>query len=115
LTRSRTNLRCVENWMASQSWVTFLARDPHTRSSTSICLVPTDAEFQSLTVSQQWARIARVCARLADEQVAYDIKGHKAAGVPCFRIWGGPTVEASDIESLLPWLAKVYCESVEGM
>lgn len=42
-------------------------------------------------------------ARLEAERAAYDIASHRASP-PGIRIWTGATVEADDIETLLPWL-----------
>ncbi|MCB1971957.1 MAG: phosphoserine transaminase, partial [Geminicoccaceae bacterium] len=40
--RSRANLEVVESFVAESDWLDFLARDPATRSSTSICLKISD-------------------------------------------------------------------------
>ena len=52
---------------------------------------------------------AKISGLLADEGVAYDIKGHREAP-PHLRIWGGPTVDPDDIRALLPWLDWAFAE-----
>ena len=96
--RSQTNLAAVTAWVERTPWVEFLARDPATRSSTSICLVLPGAN-PALPKS--------MASRLDREGVAYDIASHRDAP-PGLRIWGGATVETSDIEALLPWLDWAY-------
>ena len=104
--RSQANFNSVEHWISIQSapWLQFLAHEPATRSSSTICLQLTD---QSLTQDQQWSIIKNLAKVLSEQQVAYDIVNHIIA-TPAFRIWGGPTVESQDIRLLLEWLSWAY-------
>jgi phosphoserine aminotransferase len=92
IARSEANLAGIARWVARTEWIDFLAEDPATRSCTSICL--------KLTVPELAKPIA---ALLEKEGVAYDIGAYRDAP-PGLRIWGGATVEAADVEKLLPWL-----------
>ncbi len=46
IARSQANLKAVENWVAANDWIDFLAKDPSQRSSTSICLKFTDPWYE---------------------------------------------------------------------
>lgn len=105
--RSRANLSAVQAWVERCDWADFLARDPAIRSSTSICLRVVDPWFLALDEAQQRAAVSAACRLLDDEGVAHDVGGYRAAP-PGFRVWGGATVETSDIEALLPWLDWGY-------
>jgi phosphoserine aminotransferase len=89
--------------VARTPWVDFLARDPATRSCTSICLSLVDPAFTQLDEKAQAELVKRLVGRLEAEGVAYDIAGYRDAP-PGLRIWGGATVEREDVEALLPWL-----------
>jgi phosphoserine aminotransferase len=108
--RTEANFQAVEQWVEKTDWVDFLAADPSTRSTTSICLQIVDPVIAALTREQQSALIKDLTARLAEEGVAYDIAGYRDAP-PGLRIWGGATVETSDIEALLPWLDWAFGEA----
>jgi phosphoserine aminotransferase len=101
--RSRANLNTVEEWVATSDWVDFLARDPRTRSSTSICLRFSDDFSAARSVPDLHAGSRRIVELLAHEGVAYDLGSYRAAP-PGFRLWGGATVMREDIAALLPWL-----------
>ena len=105
--RSEANLAVLTTWVADTSWVDFLATDAATRSSTSICLKFTHPAVAALDLAEQAAFASGVAAKLDAEGVAYDIKHYRDAP-PGLRIWGGGTVEASDIEALIPWLAWAF-------
>ncbi|HEX2943945.1 MAG TPA: phosphoserine transaminase [Rhodopila sp.] len=101
--RAESNLAVVADWVARSNWAGFLAEDPATRSCTSICLTITAPWFASLPADGQ-AKAAKQIASLLEKQgVAYDIGGYRDAP-PGLRIWGGATVETTDIAALLPWL-----------
>ncbi len=105
--RSGRNLDAVKSWVEQSDWVDFLCQDHANLSSTSICLKVKDPNFLKLSVEDQQGKIKEINKMLENEQVAYDINSYRTAP-PGFRIWGGSTVESSDIENLLPWLDWAY-------
>ncbi|HBO51732.1 MAG TPA: phosphoserine transaminase [Planctomycetes bacterium] len=108
--RSEKNLEAVSAWVDRSEWVDFLAADPATRSCTSICLKIVDPWFAAQGVEEQTAIEKRLVAMLAEEEAAWDI-GSYAAAPPGLRIWGGGTVETSDLEALFPWLDWAFEET----
>jgi len=109
--RSQDNLAVLERWVAKSDWAAFLAADANTRSSTSICLTIKAPWFTALSRDEQTAAAKRIAGRLEKEGVAYDVMSYRDTP-PGLRIWGGATVEASDIEKLTPWLDWAYAEEV---
>lgn len=107
--RSQTNLETVEDWVARTDWIEFLPNDPATRSSTSICLMLSDAcplEGEARATAPK-----RMATLLEKEGVALDINGYRDAP-PGLRIWGGATVEPSDMAALMPWLDWAYAQII---
>jgi phosphoserine aminotransferase len=101
--RADENAAMVAAWVARTPWVEFLARDPATRSNTSVCLTIADAAAAPLGRDGAALFAKAICERLEGERVAYDIAAHRDAP-PGLRLWCGATVERTDIEALLPWL-----------
>ena len=105
--RSEANLAAVAKWVEQTGWVEFLARDPRTRSCTSICLQVVDPWFLERKAERRAETIKSMMGLLADEGVAFDAASYRDAP-PGLRIWGGATVDHADIEALMPWLDWAY-------
>jgi phosphoserine aminotransferase len=114
IARTDANLATVAAWVAQEDWIDFLVSDPRYRSPTSICLSVTDPWFRNLDADRQKSILKEMTGRLEAEGVAYDIASYRDAP-PGLRLWGGATVEGSDMEALLPWLTWAYrCSRVEA-
>jgi phosphoserine aminotransferase len=109
IARSEANLQAVRDFVESAAWCDFLCADPANLSSTSICLKISDAAVRALPAEQQSAFAKAISTKLADAGVAFDIGGYRAAP-PGLRVWGGPTVDASDMTALMPWLDWAFNE-----
>ncbi len=101
--RADHNLATLSAWVDKTAWVDFLAKDPTTRSNTSVCLTVVDPKISALPPEGQADFAKRLAALLEKEGVALDIGGYRDAP-PGLRIWCGATVEADDLEALTPWL-----------
>jgi phosphoserine aminotransferase len=109
IARSEANLAAIADWVEASPWAGFLASVPATRSCTSICLAVTDPWFQGLASERQADAAKAIATHLDLEGVAFDIGSYRDAP-PGLRIWGGATVETSDIEALMPWLDWAYAQ-----
>jgi len=107
--RSEANLKAIENWAAKNPWIGFLAEDKSIRSCTSICMKIVDPWYQGLSPEQQAEGAKKIASMLEKEGVALDIGAYRDAPAG-LRIWGGATVETSDIEALLPWIEWAWGE-----
>jgi phosphoserine aminotransferase len=105
--RSEANLTAIESWVSKNPWMGFLAEDKAIRSNTSICLKIVDPAFNALPVDEQEKGTKKMASLLEAEGVAYDIGAYRDAPSG-FRIWGGATVETSDIELLMPWFSWAW-------
>ena len=101
--RSQSNLNIIEKWIDKTNWVEFLANDKNIRSSTSICLKIVDPWFLEKEVSEQKNILKSYFDLLEEKEAAYDINHYPSAPLG-IRIWGGGTIELSNIKLLLPWL-----------
>ena len=104
---SNENLRIVEEWIDKSDTFKFMCEDKNLRSSTSITVLIKDEWFTKHSEDEQRGVLKKVFSTLDEEGVANDINGYPKAP-PSIRIWGGSTVQNSDIKALLPWIDWAY-------
>ncbi len=109
IARSERNLSVVAAWARRTPWIEFLAEDRATISCTSPQLKIVEPRFNALSPDDRFQTVRTMTARLEKEQAAYDIASHRASP-PGIRIWTGATVEADDVEALMPWLDWAWDE-----
>ena len=109
IARSEANLAVVAGWVAKTPWVEFLAEDLATRSCTSICLKIVDPWFADMEADEKSKVLKRIVALLDEEAVAMDVGSYRDAPAG-LRLWGGATVETTDLEAAFPWLDWAYAE-----
>jgi len=102
IARAERNAAALDAWVGRTGWVDYLARDPVTRSGTSVCL-----RFAELSDAEARAVQARMVALLEEEGAAYDVGAYRDAP-PGLRVWCGATVDTADIVALGPWLDWAY-------
>jgi phosphoserine aminotransferase len=106
IARSRANAAAVDAWVERTDWIEHLARDPATRSNTSVCLKFAeggDAEAQA-------ALVKRMAGLIEAEGAGFDLASYRDAP-PGLRLWCGATVDADDLEALFPWLDWAFHEA----
>ncbi len=101
--RANANAAALSEWVERTPWVAHLAKEPATRSNTSICLRIADPEVSARGAEAVTLIAKGIASKLEEEGVAFDIAAHRDAP-PGLRIWCGATVETSDIKALTPWL-----------
>mgnify|MGYP003627582818 FL=1 len=102
IARADANTKAIADFVDANDWIEFLAADPAIRSNTSVCL-----KFNDARITDGAAFAKAVAKRLADADVALDIGAYRDAPAG-LRIWCGGTIETSDIEAMLPWLAWAF-------
>jgi phosphoserine aminotransferase len=103
IARANANAAVIDRFVEKSHWLGHLAKEPATRSNTSVCLSIVDPDVTSLDADGQAAFAKGLVSALDKEGVAYDIGAYRDAP-PGLRIWCGATVETSDLEALMPWL-----------
>ena len=103
IARTEANAAALDAWVRRTSWVDYLAEDPGTRSTTSVCLKIVDPRVAAMDEPVRQALVTRMKALVEAEGAAFDIESHRNAPAG-LRIWCGCTVDAADVEALTPWL-----------
>lgn len=107
MARADANAKVIFDFVEKNDWIANLAKDPATRSNTSVCLTIADKDVLALDADAQ-AAFAKGLVSLLDKQgVAYDIGAYRDAPSG-LRIWAGATIDTADLEALMPWLTWAY-------
>jgi phosphoserine aminotransferase len=114
MARADANTKVIADWVARTPWIDFLAKDPATRSNTSVCLKVVDPVIGKLPADAQRTFIKGIAAALEKEGVAYDIETHRDAP-PGLRIWCGSTAELADVEALTLWLDWAFAKAKDAL
>jgi len=101
--RTSANAAALDAWVERTDWIAYMAANPATRSTTSVCLKIVDPRVTAMTEPARQSLVLRLKALVEDEGAAFDIEGYRN-GPASLRIWCGCTVETADIEALTPWL-----------
>ena len=109
--RTQANAAALDAWVRRTDWIDYLAEEPATRSTTSVCLKFVDARVTAMDEAGRQALVRRMKTLVEDEGAAFDIESHRNAPAG-LRIWCGCTVETADIEALTPWLDWAFATAL---
>ncbi len=101
--RADENFAVLDQFVKKTPWIEFLAKDPATRSNTSVCFKIVDPAVVKLDADKQAAFAKAIVNRLEKAGVAHDIGAYRDAPSG-LRIWAGATIEARDLQALTEWL-----------
>ncbi|MGF0539366.1 phosphoserine transaminase [Agrobacterium sp. ES01] len=107
MARADANAKVIFDFAAKTDWLANLAKVEATRSNTSVCLTIVDKDVAALDNDAQAAFAKGMVSALDKEGIAFDIGAYRDAPSG-LRIWAGATVETSDMEALMPWLAWAF-------
>jgi phosphoserine aminotransferase len=102
IARANANAKVVWDFCAQNPWIANLAENPATASTTSVCLKFTDPR---ITDGEAFAKA--VAKRIEMAGAGFDLGAYRDAP-PGLRIWCGSTVETSDVQALMPWIAHAF-------
>jgi phosphoserine aminotransferase len=109
IARANANAKVVWDFCAQNPWIANLAEDPATASTTSVCLKFTDPR---ITDGEAFAKA--VAKRIEKAGAGFDLGAYRDAP-PGLRIWCGSTVEAADVQALMPWIAHAFEAEIAAM
>lgn len=107
IARTEANAAALDAWVRRTDWIDYLAGNPATRSTTSVCLKFVDPRVTAMDETARQALVKRIKTLLEAEGAAFDVESHRNAPAG-LRIWCGCTVETADVEAITPWLDWAY-------
>ena len=111
IARTEANAAALGAWVERTDWIDFLATDPASRSTTSVCLKIVDARVTALDEGGRQAFVKRMKGLLEAEGAAFDVESHRNAPAG-LRLWCGCTVETADIVAATPWLDWAFASAI---
>ena len=105
--RTEANAAALDAWVRRTDWIDYLAGNPATRSTTSVCLKFVDPHVTTMDETARQTLVKRIKTLLEAEGAAFDVESHRNAPAG-LRIWCGCTVETADVEAMTPWLDWAY-------
>ncbi|HYA80826.1 MAG TPA: phosphoserine transaminase [Methylocystis sp.] len=113
--RADANAAVIAEWIEGVAPAfAFLAKDPSTRSNTSVCLEFVSPGVTSLEPKARAAFAKALVSRVEAEGAGYDFNAYRDAP-PGLRIWCGPTVERDDLVLLTQWIDWAYAEALAAL
>lgn len=109
--RTDANAAALGVWVERTDWIGWLAEEPTTRSTTSVCLKIVDPRVVAMDEDRRRDLVTRMKALLEVEGAAFDVEGHRNAPAG-LRVWCGCTVDVADIEALTPWLDWAFATAI---
>ena len=110
IARADANARVLADWKAKTPWIDFLAKDPATRSNTSVCLKFVDPAITALTADAQAEFSKKLVALVEKENAGFDFAHYRDAPAG-LRIWCGATLDAKDVALLTQWIDWAFAEA----
>jgi phosphoserine aminotransferase len=110
MARADANTKVLADWKTRTPWIDFLAKDPATRSNTSVCMKVVDPAITSLTADAQVDFAKKLVALVEKEGAGFDFAHYRDAPAG-LRIWCGATVEAKDVALLTQWIDWAFAEA----
>ena len=107
IARTERNAAALGAWVERTDWIDWLAVEPETRSTTSVCLKIVDPRVTALDEAGRQGFVKRMKALLEAEGAAFDVESHRNAPAG-LRLWCGCTVETVDVEAATPWLEWAF-------
>ena len=114
IARADKNAATVAAWIETTPAFAFLAKDPATRSNTSVCLRFDDPAVEALPPESQAAIAKSIVSLVEGEGAGHDFAGYRDAP-PGLRIWCGATVESSDVALLTQWIDWAYAQATADL
>lgn len=111
IARTEASAAALDAWVERTDWIDWLAEEPGTRSTTSVCLKIIDPRVVAMDEGRRRGLVTRMKTLLEGEGAAFDVEGHRNAPAG-LRVWCGCTVDTADIEALTPWLDWAFVTAI---